>query len=134
MTPCLCSLPRRSKSSEASIGTPSEMWDETQDGEIVAAKLLALMGIQGAAQGGFLLAHGRSAGLRQQALEAPLAEGPAAWSADLVDETVGRQVEIVVVAERQRHIGEGRIGGIAAVAERLAIALDLDHVLAVGPP
>src|SRR5215510_8492810 len=98
MTPCLCSLPRRSKSSEASIGAPSEMWNEAQDGEVIAAKLMALMGVQSAAQGGFLLAHGRSTGLRQQALEAPLAEGPAARAADLVDETVGGQVKIVIVA------------------------------------
>src|SRR5262245_60359322 len=134
MTPCLCSLPRRSKSSEASIGAPSEMWNETQDGEVVAAKLLALMGVQGAAQGGFLLAHGCAAGLGEQALEAALAERPAARAADLVDETVGCKIEIVVVTERQGHIGEGRIGGIAPVAERPAIALDLDHALAVRPP
>src|SRR5262245_31887144 len=134
MTPCLCSLPRRSRSSEASIGAPREMWNETQDGEVVAANLLALMRVQGAAQDGFLLAHGGAAGLGGQALEAPLAEGAAARAADLVDETVGRQVEIVVVAERQRHVGEARIGRIAAIAERLAIALDLDHALAVGPP
>src|SRR5262245_11325444 len=41
MTPCLCSLPRRSKSSEASIGAPSELWEETQDGEIFGMDPLA---------------------------------------------------------------------------------------------
>src|SRR6476646_10949864 len=110
------------------------MGRKAQDGEIVAANLLTLILVDGTAQRLLLLAHRHAEILLEQLLKAPLAERAAARSADLVDQAVGGEVERIAVVEREGVIGVGRFGRIAAVAQSLAIALDLDDVFLVGAP
>jgi hypothetical protein len=58
---------------------------KAQDRQVVATDLLALISVERLAQGLLLLAHRGPAILPEQLLETPLAEGPAARAADLVD-------------------------------------------------
>jgi hypothetical protein len=69
------------------------MRDETQDCEIVTAELLPLISLQGLTQALLLLLHRCSSTFLEQILKAPLAEGTAARTADLIDETVGGEIE-----------------------------------------
>ena len=110
------------------------VWNEAQDGEIVAAKLLALVFFQGVAQRRFLLPHGRIAELAQEILEAPLAERAAARAADLVDQPIRGEIERIAVIERKGVVAEARVARIAAIAQPLAVALDLDDAVLVRPP
>jgi hypothetical protein len=86
------------------------MRHETQHRKIVAAKLLTLILGESPAQGFLLLAHRGAAVFLEQLLKAPLAERTAARTPDLVDQSVGGEVEGIAVGEGQREVGEGRGG------------------------
>src|SRR5689334_8981301 len=107
---------------------------KAQHRQIVATELLALVAFERPAKRFLLGAHRNAAILLEQLQKSPLAERAAAGTADLVDQTVGAEVEGITVVIGEGVIGVGGPLRVAPIADSLAIAFDLDDVFLVRAP